>query len=202
MKEARIVVATQNKHKIEEIAAIINIPNVNIISRDEAGVPPFEVEETGTTFEENSYIKAKAIMNVIGEITIADDSGLEVDALNGEPGIYSARYAGENAKDSDNNEKLLEKLQGLPLEERGAKFVSVVTLVHPNGMKIVARGECKGHIISEPRGNSGFGYDPLFIPDGNDKTYAELTKDEKNCISHRRRALEQLAKSLINLEIY
>ncbi len=201
MQEIRIIVATQNKHKIEEIAAIVNIPGVIVCSRDQAGVPPFEIEETGSTFEENSYIKAKSIMDITGEITIADDSGLEVDSLNGEPGVYSARYAGEDATDGDNNEKLLKKLEGLPMDERGAKFVSVITLVHPNGTKIVARGECEGHVITAPRGTSGFGYDPLFVPEGYERTFAELTKDEKNKISHRSRALAQLSKSLKGTKI-
>ncbi|WP_206458372.1 XTP/dITP diphosphatase [Anaerovorax sp. IOR16] len=192
----RIVAATQNKHKIEEMSAITKEFGMNMVSRLDAGVPEFEIEEDGKTFEENSEKKAREIMKVCGNITIADDSGLMVDALDGAPGVYSARFAGEDSNDEKNNEKLLLLLKDVPEEKRTAKFVSVITMVYPNGEKIVARGECRGHILYKGRGNNGFGYDPLFVPDGFDRTFAELSAEEKNKISHRSIALQNLREKL------
>lgn len=192
----RIIAASRNKHKIEELEAITKKYGMNIISRDDANLPQDEVEEDGETFEENSYKKAYEIMKMSGEVTIADDSGLSVEYLHGEPGVYSARYAGENCSDKKNNEKLLNMLEGVPYRDRRAKFVSVITMVWPNGEHIVARGECKGHIIDQPEGSNGFGYDPLFVPDGFQRTFAQLTAEEKNSISHRAKALEKLEKLL------
>lgn len=191
-----IVAATQNKHKIEEISAITKPLGMEIISRQEAGVPDFEVVEDGDTFEENSEKKARAIMEACGQITIADDSGLMVDALGGAPGVYSARYAGEDGNDAKNNVKLLAMMSDVPMEERTAKFVSVITMVYPDGETLVARGECRGHIIFEEKGDNGFGYDPLFVPEGFTKTFAELTGEEKNKISHRASALRELERLL------
>ena len=191
-----IVAATQNKHKIEEISAITKLFGMEIISRKDAGVPDFEVEEDGDTFEENSEKKARAIMEACGKITIADDSGLMVDALGGAPGVYSARYAGEDGNDAKNNVKLLAVLSDVPMEQRTAKFVSVITMVYPDGTKLVARGEVRGHIMFEERGDNGFGYDPLFVPEGFRKTFAELTSEEKNHISHRANALRELERLL------
>ena len=191
-----IVAATQNKHKIEEISAITKPLGMEIISRKDAGVPDFEVEEDGETFEENSEKKARAIMEACGQVTIADDSGLMVDALGGAPGVYSARYAGEEGNDAKNNVKLLAVMSDIPMKERTAKFVSVITMVYPDGSKLVARGECRGHIIFEERGTNGFGYDPLFVPEGFSKTFAELTAEEKNKISHRASALRELERLL------
>ncbi|MEA4987146.1 MAG: XTP/dITP diphosphatase [Anaerovorax sp.] len=192
----RIVAATQNKHKIEEMSAITKEFGMNMVSRLDAGIPDFEIEEDGKTFEENSEKKAREIMKVCGDITIADDSGLMVDALDGAPGVYSARFSGEDSNDEKNNEKLLMLLKDVPEEKRTAKFVSVITMVYPNGRKIVARGECKGHILYKGRGNNGFGYDPLFVPDGFDRTFAELSAEEKNKISHRSIALRNLREKL------
>lgn len=191
-----IVAATQNKHKIEEIAAITRPFGMEIISRKEAGVPDFEVEEDGETFEENSEKKARAILKACGQITIADDSGLVVDALGGAPGVYSSRYAGEEGNDAKNNVKLLAVMSDIPMEERTAKFVSVITMLYPDGGKLTARGECRGHIIFEEKGDNGFGYDPLFVPEGFSKTFAELTAEEKNKISHRASALRELERLL------
>lgn len=191
-----IVAATQNKHKIEEISAITEQFGMEIISRKDAGVPNFEVEEDGETFEENSEKKARVIMEACGKITIADDSGLMVDALGGAPGVYSARYAGEDGNDAKNNVKLLAVLSDVPMEDRTAKFVSVITMVYPDGSKLVARGEVRGHIIFEEKGTNGFGYDPLFVPEGFTKTFAELTSEEKNRISHRASALRELERLL------
>ena len=195
-----MVAATQNKHKIEEINEITKEFNMEIISRVDAGVPDVEIEEDGKTFEENSEKKAREIMKLCGKITIADDSGLMVDVLGGAPGVISARFAGEGASDLENNEKLLRLLDNIENKDRSAKFVSVITLVYPDGKKIVARGECKGHIIYESKGDNGFGYDPLFVPDGFYKTFAELTSDEKNKISHRAIALQKLREQLIKRE--
>lgn len=192
----RIIAASQNKHKIAEIEAITKLFGMNVVSRDEAAIEDFEIEETGDSFEENSFIKAEAIMKVSGEITIADDSGLMVDYLGGAPGIYSARFAGEECDDDKNNDKLLSLLEGVPYKERRAKFVSVITMLYPDGTKIVARGECPGHVITEKEGNNGFGYDPIFVPDGFGRTYAQLTNEEKNTISHRGKALKELARML------
>lgn len=192
----RIIIASQNKHKIEEIEAITKKFGMTIVSRNDAGIPDVEVVEDGETFEENSYKKAHEIMKLSGEMTIADDSGLMVDALDGAPGVYSARFSGEGATDKSNNEKLLALLADTPYEKRTAKFVSVITMIYPDGDKIVARGECPGHIITEERGCGGFGYDPLFVPDGYDMTFAELGSEEKNKVSHRARALAELERQL------
>lgn len=191
-----IVAASSNAHKIKEIQAIMGKFGMEVISRDEAGVPPFEIEEDGETFEENSYKKAYEIMKVTDKITIADDSGLMVDYLGGAPGVYSARFAGEECDDAKNNEKLLKLLAEQTGDDRKAKFVSVITLIFPDGETIVARGECPGRIIGAPTGENGFGYDPLFVPDGYEKTFAQLSEEEKNSISHRAKALEKLEKLL------
>ena len=192
----RIIIASQNKHKIQEIEAITKKFGMFLVPRSEAGIPDIEVEEDGETFEENSYKKAYEIMKLAGEMTIADDSGLMVDALDGAPGVYSARFSGAGATDRSNNEKLLALLKDVQAEKRTAKFVSVITMIYPHGDKIVARGECQGRIIFEERGSGGFGYDPLFVPDGYDSTFAELGAEEKNKISHRARALEILEREL------
>lgn len=192
----RIIAATQNKHKIEEIQAITSEFDMEVVSLSEAGIPDIEIIENGTTFEENSEKKAREIMMLSGEITIADDSGLMVDALGGAPGVFSARFAGEEGNDAKNNEKLLRLLSGVKPEDRTARFVSVITLMYPDGRKLVARGECEGHIQYQERGSNGFGYDPLFVPVGYDKTFAELSAEEKNKISHRAKALQNLRKLL------
>lgn len=191
-----IVAASRNKHKIEEIEAITKKFGMSIISRDEAGVPPVEIVEDGETFEENSFKKADEIMKLCGKITLADDSGLMVDYLCGAPGVYSARFAGEDGNDEKNNDKLLKLLDGVPAKGRTAKFVSVITMVYPDGTVLSARGECPGRIITVPTGDGGFGYDPLFVPDGYEKTFAQLTPEEKNAISHRAAALTELDKLL------
>ena len=191
-----VVAASRNRHKIEEIDAITKKFGMHIISRDEAGVPDIEITEDGQTFEDNSLKKAREIMKLCGQITIADDSGLMVDCLDGAPGVYSARFAGEDGNDEKNNQKLLMLLEGVPEEKRTAEFVSVITMVYPDGNIITARGECQGRIITEPAGDNGFGYDPLFVPDGYDRTFAQLTAEEKNSVSPRAAALEKLKKLL------
>jgi len=193
----KIVAASQNKHKIREIEEITKEFGMFIVPRDEAGVPNVEIVEDGETFETNSYKKAYEVMRLCGEITIADDSGLEVDFLDGDPGVNSARFAGEGADDKKNNEKLLSLLEGVPMEKRSGRFVSVITIVYPDGTNIVARGEVEGHIAFEESGDNGFGYDPLFIPLGYDKTFGNFTSENKNKISHRAKALVKLRKLLI-----
>ena len=191
-----IVAATKNRHKIQEIEAITQEFGMSIISRDEAGVPDIEINEDGETFEENSYKKAFEIMKLCNNITIADDSGLEVDCLDGAPGVYSARFAGKDGDDDANNRKLTELIKDVPYEQRTGRFVSVITMVFPDGETISARGEVEGHLLTEKRGSSGFGYDPLFVPEGYDRTFGELGPEIKNSISHRSRARARLRELL------
>ncbi len=259
----RIIVASGNRHKIEEIADITRAFGLRAVSEEEAGVPAgFDVKEDGKTFEENSRKKAEAVVRLTGEPAIADDSGLMVDYLGGAPGVYSARFSliedcpvtaeeekrelqigveseehdchsagvrqngayivsgyvpdseghprkvaaafssagtGENrvlSTDEANNRKLLRLLDGVPPEERRARFVSVITMAWPGGRIYTARGECPGMILTECRGTGGFGYDPLFVPGGYDRTFAELSQEVKNRISHRARALRELERLL------
>ncbi|MEF9922332.1 MAG: XTP/dITP diphosphatase [Anaerovoracaceae bacterium] len=191
-----IIAASRNQHKIVEIEAITKKFGMNVISRDDAGIPKIEIEEDGETFEENSYKKAFEIMKLSGKTTIADDSGLMVDYIGGAPGVYSARFAGEDQNDQKNNEKLLTLLEDVPYRERRAKFVAVITMMFPDGEALVARGECEGHIITEMVGENGFGYDSLFVPKQYERTFAQLTSEEKNKISHRALALMELEKLL------
>ena len=191
----KIVVATRNQGKMKEIKAILNDVGMEVVSLDAMNID-IDVEEDGETFEENALKKATEIMEVCHEITLADDSGLEVDYLNGEPGVYSARYAGENATDEDRNQKLLKALEGVPLEKRSAKFVSVIAVVFPEGGKIIVRGTCEGVIHFEPIGRHGFGYDPLFYMPEYDKTMAQMDSKLKNKISHRAKALQLLTEEL------
>ena len=208
-----IVAATRNEHKIKEIEAITQQFGMKIISRDAAGVPKIEIPEDGDTFEENSRLKAVGIMKLCNEITIADDSGLEVDCLGKAPGVYSARFAafdglrpeeGESdspdTSDESNNRKLMRLIEGRPFEECTARFVSVITMAFPDGREISVRGEVEGHVIPEERGKSGFGYDPMFIPEGYDKTFGELGQDIKNQLSHRAKALIALSEKLKELK--
>lgn len=194
-----VVAATQNRHKIEEIEAITKEFDINIISRQEAGVPDIEIVEDGTTFEENSYKKAFEIMKLTGMPSVADDSGLAVDALDGAPGIYSARFSSLDGDDKANNRKLLELLKDVTMEKRTARFVSVITLIFPDGKTIVCRGECEGHIMFEESGSNGFGYDPLFRPEGYEVSFGQLPAEEKNRISHRAKALILLREKLKEL---
>ena len=191
-----IVAATQNQHKIREIEAITQEFGMKIISRDEAGVPKVEIVEDGKTFEDNSYKKAYEIMKLCGKITIADDSGLVVDCLDGAPGVYSARFAGEDGDDKANNEKLIRLIKDVPYEKRTARFVSVIAMVFPNGETIVARGEVEGHLVLEEQGANGFGYDPLFVPVGYQETFGIIDPEIKNRISHRANALMKLKEKL------
>ncbi|MBR6473324.1 MAG: RdgB/HAM1 family non-canonical purine NTP pyrophosphatase [Firmicutes bacterium] len=192
-----IVLSTHNKGKLAEFEGIASRLGFKIITRDEAGIPhEFDVVEDGTTFEENSYKKAYEVMKMCGLPTMADDSGLMVDALDGQPGVYSSRFGGVEGDSKRNYTKLLGMMEGLPLEERKAHFTTVITLIYPGGETIVAKGECHGHIATEPKGEKGFGYDPVFIPDGYTETFGIMGPEVKNLISHRARALEELERIL------
>jgi len=191
-----VVIATQNQHKLKEIREILQELPIEIKAMNEIGLGELEVIEDGMTFEENSMKKAVEVMEASGMIAMADDSGLEVEALDNQPGVFSARFAGENANDKQNNEKLLDLLGELPLEKRKARFVSVISVAFPNGRKFFVRGECPGIIDFKERGENGFGYDPLFIITEYKKTFGELCSSIKNRISHRANALEKLKVEL------
>ena len=186
---------------MREIRMILGDLGVPVVSMKEAGAAA-DIEENGTSFEENAIIKARTIMKKTGEITMADDSGLEIDALGGEPGIYSARYAsedGENASDKANVEKLLDKLKGIPSGERTARFLCAIALVLPDGTEKTVTGACEGVITSEVRGNGGFGYDPVFYYVPYCKTFGEASEEEKNAVSHRANAVRLIKKELLQL---
>lgn len=185
----KIVAATNNQGKIREIKEIFGKLGFEVLSQKELGIV-CEPEETGTTFTENALIKARATREFTDFAVVADDSGLSVDALDGAPGVYSARYGGENANDDDRNQKLLSELSGV--ENRKAKFVSAIAYISPDGETITTIGEVFGTIATEPHGDGGFGYDPIFISDELGKTFGVATPDEKNEISHRSRALVKL----------
>ena len=182
----KLVLASQNQKKLKEMEEILSQLGVEVCLQSDVGVN-VDVEETGTTFEENSLLKAKAVMEASGLPAIADDSGLCVDALGGAPGVYSARYGGEGLDDVGRYRLLLENMRGMA---RGAKFVSVITCCFPNGDVLTARGECPGTIAFAPQGEGGFGYDPIFFLPQLKKTFAQITPEEKNAISHRGQALE------------
>ena len=190
----KLVLARKNAKKLVEMQEILSHLGVEVCLQSEVGVD-VDVEETGTTFEENSLLKAKAVMEASGLPAIADDSGLCVDALNGAPGVYSARYGGEGLDDVGRYRLLLENMRGMP---RAARFVSVITCCFPNGDVLTSRGECPGTIAFAPQGEGGFGYDPIFFIPPLKKTFAQLTADEKNSISHRGKALEAFKAELEN----
>ena len=189
------IIATHHMKKRDEMQRILAPLGIRVLLAEEAGVELTDAEETGTTFEENAFIKAESGCRESGMPCIADDSGLAVDYLDGAPGVYSARYAGEHGNDDANNKKLLAALEGVDPAERGAAFVSVACCVYPDGKKLIARGECRGTIGYEEIGTSGFGYDPLFLPVeyGGEKTMAQLTAEEKDAISHRGKSVRKLA---------
>ena len=193
----KMIAATNNSHKLEEIRAILKDKGIEVISLADAGLD-IEIEENGDSFVENALIKAREVFRLTGEAAIADDSGLEVDALKGQPGVKSARYSGESGADKDkkNNEKLKEAMKGVPDNERGARFCSAIAAVFPQGKEITAEGYVYGKIGYEEKGEHGFGYDPLFIVDGYGRTMAELDSEEKNKISHRANALKEFVKKL------
>lgn len=193
----KMIAATNNSHKLEEIRTILKVKGIEVRSLKDVGLD-IEIEETGDTFMENALIKAREVMRLTGEAAIADDSGLEVNALCGLPGVKSARYSGETGADMDrkNNEKLKEALKNVPDEKRGARFCSAIAAVFPDGREITAEGFVYGKIGYTEKGEHGFGYDPLFIIDGCGKTMAELDSAEKNKISHRANALKEFVRKL------
>ncbi|MFB0971758.1 MAG: RdgB/HAM1 family non-canonical purine NTP pyrophosphatase [Tissierellia bacterium] len=191
----KIVLASNNKHKIEEIKEIIGDLHIEILPKSEVGQEHFDVEETENTLEGNALLKAQGLKDLIGSeyMVIADDTGLFVDYLNGEPGVHTSRFAGKDHDDAANNALMLEKLDGVPYEKRTCEFRTTVAIVEDGKEPEFVTGILKGHIAEELRGEEGFGYDPLFIPEEFDKTFAELGTHEKNQISHRRRAFEKFA---------
>ncbi len=189
----KIVIATKNEGKVREIKKILSDMPVDVVSMNEEGID-IEIEENGSTFEDNALIKAKSVKSLTDGIVIADDSGLEVDSLGGAPGVYSARFAGDEADDGKNNAKLLSMMQGL--SNRTARFVCSIAVVLPDGSHYVVRGECRGEIAHEPAGSNGFGYDPLFYMREYNSTMAQLDIDMKNKISHRARALQLMKDRL------
>ncbi len=193
----KIIAASQNPHKIREIDAITGRFGLKLCSMKEAGLGELEIEENGSSFEENSLIKAEAIVGLTGEAAIADDTGLMIDALDGAPGVLSARFSGEHGNDARNREKVLALMKDVPPEKRTARFVCVITYLEPEGRKIVAKGTCEGYITEEERGDQGFGYDSIFRPLGFDATFAQMTPETKNSMSHRARALEALSEAFI-----
>lgn len=200
----KLILASNNKKKVEEIKYILKDIDLEVKSLNDEGID-IEVIEDGETFKENSNKKAREIREYLIDrgdtdfIVMADDSGLEVDYLNGEPGVYSARYAGEHGNDAKNNEKLLKNLQGVPYEKRGARFVCHVTLMNYEGKSLDIRGEVKGIIMDKLDGEGGFGYDPLFYNETLNKTFGEASKEEKNSVSHRGMALKQLKEKIYQL---
>ncbi len=186
----RILLATKNRGKIRELNSLFAGTGVEFVGLDIVESPP-EVVEDGKTYQENALKKAMTFYRLTGLPTLAEDSGLEVDALGGAPGVYSARYAGEDATDEDNNRKLLQALKDVEFEKRTARFVSVLCLVM-DGKPHFFEGEVRGRILMEPEGSSGFGYDPVFCPEGYEHSFAVLGQEIKNSISHRARAIEKL----------
>ena len=189
----RTIIATGNKNKVREFAEIL--PELDAVTMREAGFDG-EIEETGSTFQENAYIKARTVWEKTGGLVIADDSGLSVDALGGEPGLYSARYLGEETSYADKCRGILERMKGVKDENRSARFTSAICAILPDGSVIHTEGTMEGVIAAAPAGANGFGYDPILLLPECGKTAAELSSEEKNRISHRGKALRALAKKL------
>ncbi|MEK9199040.1 XTP/dITP diphosphatase [Ureibacillus sp. 179-F W5.1 NHS] len=193
----QVVIATKNKGKAKDFEALFTPLGYEVVTMFEVA-PDLEIEETGTTFEENAILKAETLARQLGKLVIADDSGLAVDALGGEPGVYSARYAGDH-DDEANIVKVLEKLKGVPDEKRTARFCCSLAIAGPNMDTYTVFGTCEGVILHERRGTNGFGYDPIFFVPELDRAMAELTPEEKGAISHRGNAIRKLAAELPNL---
>ena len=190
----KIIIATHNKHKLAEMARILEPMGYEVVTDRDLGIELTDVEENGKTFLDNARIKAESGCRESGLPCIADDSGLCVDALNGEPGVYSARYSGEHGNDAANNEKLLFNLRNVSAEDRTARFVCAICVSFPDGSEITAEGVCEGKIGYEYRGNNGFGYDPLFMV--GERSFAEFSGEEKDVVSHRGNALKKLKELL------
>ncbi len=208
MTDRRLLVATRSVHKLRELRELLDLPGTELVSLDDLGIEGDPVED-GATFHTNAAIKARFGLRAAGIPTLADDSGIEVDALGGAPGVLTRRYAGEQASDADNNAKLLRVLDGLPAERRGARYVCVLALATPDavgtqgGLRVVAtRGTCRGRIATAPRGTGGFGYDPIFEPASEPpggRTLGLWTSAEKHAISHRARAARRMTSRLLDL---
>ena len=191
----KIFIATKNQKKLKELKRILIPMGFEVLCEADLDLPFKDAIEDGTTFEENALIKAKSGLSQTGLISVADDSGICVDYLNGRPGIFSARYSGEHGNDEMNNDKLLEELSGVPMEKRTAYYVAAIACVFPDGRNFTVRGECHGHIAyCRQTGNGGFGYDPLFISENG--PFSQLTDEQKDAISHRGKALKLFAKEL------
>jgi XTP/dITP diphosphohydrolase len=191
----KFLIASNNQHKVDEINRILNPLGIDAVKAKDCNVDLGDVEETGTTFAENAEIKAQAAFDKTHMPSVADDSGLAVDALNGAPGVYSARYAGENATDKDRYTKLLNEMKNVPDEKRTARFVSSICCIIDENTRIKVEGICEGKISFEPKGDGGFGYDPIFLVAGG-KSFGELSPEEKDSMSHRGASLKKLKKEL------
>ncbi len=191
----KIILASNNQNKVAEVKEILKDKNVEIVSLKEAGID-VDVEENGTTFEENALIKARAVCKLTGSVTMADDSGLEVDYLDKQPGVYSARFMGHDTSYDIKNKAIIDKLEGVEGDARSARFVAAIAVVFPDGKEIVTRGTMEGLIAREPAGDNGFGYDPIVYLPEYGMTSAQLSPDEKNKISHRGKALKKMAEEL------
>lgn len=192
----KIILSSGNEHKVREIKEILKDMSFEVVSKNDLGFKDFEVVEDGDTLEENAFKKVTELGKLVKGIIIADDTGLYVDALEGDPGVYSARYAGEPTSDERNNRLLLDNMMHIPMEKRTAVFKTVIAVMLETGEKIKAEGLCKGKIGFEPKGNNGFGYDPLFVVEETGKTFAQMSDQEKNQISHRAKALFNLRAKL------
>ncbi|GAB3304420.1 RdgB/HAM1 family non-canonical purine NTP pyrophosphatase [Epidermidibacterium keratini] len=191
----RLLLASRNAKKLAELRRIEAFSGVEIIGLDDVAAYP-EAPEDGATFEDNALLKAREAVRYTGLAAVADDSGIAVDALNGCPGIFSARWSGRHGDDAANNALLLAQLRDVPESRLTARFVAAAAYADPDGREVVVRGEMPGRLIREPRGEGGFGYDPLFVPDGSDLTAAELAPEQKDAISHRGKALRALAQQI------
>lgn len=192
----KLILSSGNAHKIKEIKEILKDLNIEIVSKDELGFKNFDVDEDRDTLEGNAFKKAEELSKLVNGIVIADDTGLFVDVLDGAPGVYSARYAGDHVSYKDNNELLLRNLKDVSMEKRTAYFKTVIAIILEDGSKLKAEGICRGRIGLEAHGTNGFGYDPLFIVEGLEKSFGEMTDEEKNSLSHRANALRNLKNVL------
>ena len=190
----KFIIATNNNKKLKELERILKPLGIDAVSAKDAGIILDDVDETGTTFSENAYLKANSAFVKTGMPAVADDSGLCVDALDGRPGVFSARYGGENATDTEKNDKILSEMKAVPADKRNAHFACAICCILPDGSKIEVEGICNGSIGYEPIGDGGFGYDPIFMC--GEKSYAQLSPEEKDAISHRGQALIKLQNEL------
>jgi XTP/dITP diphosphohydrolase len=188
-----VLIGTTNQGKVKDFKQLLETEGLQVISLRDLD-DAIEVEETGTTFAENAILKAETLSRHYNKIVIADDSGLEIEALNGRPGVYSARYAGEHKSDEDNIKKVLAEMEGVPFHDRKAAFVCVLALAIPGKETKIFEGKCNGYITEQPKGTNGFGYDPIFYVPEKEKTMAELSLEEKNELSHRKKAIDKLIK--------